>query len=155
MNPQDKRSPWEDALDSALKGLPSRRAPATLEARVLAAIAGLEATPWWRKGFAFWPPVMRVVFLIVTLGIATGTVWALLHGGSGASMAALGDWMGSVFRGWSRAQSVAADLFRHVIDSLSPTAQLWILTGIGLVALCYATLIGTGAALYRIFMRPQ
>ncbi len=155
MNSPDQRNPWEDALDSALKSLPSRRAPVALEARVLAAIAAQQAKPWWRKGFAHWPSTMRLVFLIVTATIAGGTAWVLLNGAGSPSVAAIGDGIGSVFRWWGQARSLAGDLVRLAADSLSPAAQLWILTGIGLVALCYATLIGAGAALYRIFMRPQ
>lgn len=155
MNSPEQKNPWEDALDSALKSLPPRSAPAALEARVLAVIAARQAKPWWRKGFAFWPPAMRLVFLIVTATLAVGTAWVLLRNAGSSPVAAIGDTLGAAFRWWGQARSLAGDLLRLAADSLSPAAQLWLLTGIGLIALCYATLIGTGAALYRIFMRPQ
>ncbi len=155
MNSPNHRNPWEDALESALKSLPARRAPATLETRVLAAIAAQQARPWWRKGFAFWPPALRFIFLGLTLAIAAGTAWALLQGTGTAPVATAGEWIGNAFGWWSRARSLTGDLIRLSADSLSSTAQFWILAAISLIALCYATLIGTGAALYRIFMRPE
>jgi hypothetical protein len=59
----------ERSVDGLLREQPLRRAPATLEARVLAQIALQQAPiPWWRKGFTHWPVAARVVFLIASYG---------------------------------------------------------------------------------------
>jgi hypothetical protein len=59
----------ESFVDQLIRGQPLRRAPATLEARVLAQLA-LQQTPmpWWRKGFTHWPLAARVAFLIASCG---------------------------------------------------------------------------------------
>ena len=59
----------QHVVDSLLRQQPLRRAPATLEARVLAQIALQGAPlPWWRKGFAHWPVAARAVFLAASYG---------------------------------------------------------------------------------------
>ena len=44
----------ERLIHGVLREQPELRAPVSLEARVLEAIAG-ESLPWWRSGFAQWP----------------------------------------------------------------------------------------------------
>lgn len=155
MKSPDSRNSWEDALDSALRNLPPRKAPASLEDRVLAAIAAHQAKPWWQKGFAFWPAAARVAFLVASAAVIVATVWFFVRGAGSAPLMSLQDSVGSVFRWWSDARSAMGGAARMAVDSLSPAAQFWMFAALGLVALCYATLIGTGAALYRIFVRPQ
>jgi hypothetical protein len=59
----------ESFVDQLVRGQPLRRAPASLEARVLAQLA-LQQTPmpWWRKGFTYWPLAARAAFLIASYG---------------------------------------------------------------------------------------
>jgi len=42
-------------VDAELRALPLVRAPAALQARVLAELARRQALPWWRQSFRDWP----------------------------------------------------------------------------------------------------
>jgi hypothetical protein len=59
----------ESFVDQLARGQPLRRAPASLEARLLAQLA-LQQTPmpWWRRGFTHWPLAARVAFLLASYG---------------------------------------------------------------------------------------
>ena len=154
-SPDPKQQRWEASLDAALKNLPPRRAPVSLENRGLAAIAVREARPWWRKSYSHWPLAMRLVFLVATAALAAGTVWFLVRGLGNSPVAAAEEALAACYGGWIQARSALGGLVDWVKDSLSPTVQLWIFGAAGIIALCYATVIGAGAALYRIFWRAQ
>jgi len=151
----DKNARFEKSVDAALRNLPPRRAPASLEARVLAAIAAREARPWWRLSFVHWPAPVRVLFLVATATLAAGTVWLLLRALGATPLAEAGELISAPFAWWQESQAAARSLFELVHRSLSPTALAWIYAGIGIVGLCYATLVGAGAAAYRIFRRAR
>ena len=46
-----------------------RRAPRTLESRVLAQIESGAVATGWRRGFAHWPLAARVLFLAASAGV--------------------------------------------------------------------------------------
>ncbi len=50
-------------MHEALRRLPARRAPASLEARVLREIERRAALPRWRSGIAQWPAAVRVALI--------------------------------------------------------------------------------------------
>src|SRR5260370_32738736 len=59
----------ESLLDHLARSQPLRRAPASLQTRVLAQLAlRYRPMPWWRKGFTHWPLSARVAFLIASYG---------------------------------------------------------------------------------------
>ncbi len=153
--PDPRQQRWEASLDAALKSLPPRRAPVSLENRVLAAVAAREARPWWRKNYSHWPLAMRLVFLVATATLAAGTVWLLVRGLDNSAVPAAKESLAASYDGWIQLRSALGGLIDLARDSLSPAAQLWIVGAVGVVALCYATVIGAGAALYRIFWRAQ
>src|ERR1700738_3597831 len=55
----------ERLLDRALRELPLRRAPLTLESRVFGELQRRAALPWWRRSFAHWPLLARAAFLVI------------------------------------------------------------------------------------------
>ena len=59
----------ERLLDAALRELPLRRAPLSLESRVLGEIERREARPWWRLSFAHWPELARAGFVLACGGL--------------------------------------------------------------------------------------
>jgi len=61
---------WENDLDRRLKGLPARRAPRGLSARILAA-AELQARPWHARPWWTWTPAAQGAFVaVLALGAA-------------------------------------------------------------------------------------
>ena len=82
MTTNESREALERLLDRALHELPSRRAPPTLESRVIRELDRRAALPWWRRSFAHWPLLARAGFLVIgaaliRLGSGIGTVLPL------------------------------------------------------------------------------
>lgn len=79
---QDRHSNEADTARwarNALRQLPERKAPATLAPRVLAAVARLQARPWYRRPWAHWPNDMRWLTMIALTAIVAGLFWAAAH----------------------------------------------------------------------------
>ncbi|MGA2399756.1 MAG: hypothetical protein ABSG30_17100 [Steroidobacteraceae bacterium] len=66
----------ETRLGQALRALPERRAPATLESRVLDTLAWRAPLPWWRRDFREWPAAARVAFGVTSAALIVLTVLA-------------------------------------------------------------------------------
>jgi hypothetical protein len=151
-NPDDSRDRNPSlALNRMLRELPSRRAPAALESRVIAELARRAALPWWRLGFAHWPPGARVAFLAACGTIVGCTVlgapWALSGLPAGYRIGALlPAWMEPAIAAMSCAAGVAALLLRVI-------PPLWFYATMGAAAALYATLFSLGAAAYSTLYR--
>jgi len=148
MSTQDTEK-LEASIHRVLRSLPDRRAPASLEARVLAELSRRAALPWWRKSYAYWPLAVRVGFLAGS-GLAAALIVSgifVLVRSSGATALA-----GDVAQRFSwlilarELLAAAGDRIRALVGAIPP---LWIYGAVGAVALCYATLAAIGAATYR------
>jgi hypothetical protein len=138
-----------EALERRVHGLvhnlPLRRAPASLEAAVLAEIARRAALPWWRLSFAQWPAGARIVFVLVCLALV---VLTLLAGGLHQFGAVPLAFVQGVANGVSAALGFAA-IFVRLIPSP------WLYAGLLVGALLYALLFGLGAFAYRtLYLAP-
>lgn len=128
---------------------PLRRAPATLEARVLQQLARRAARPWWLQGFSGWPWPARLLFLPLALGfvqlafVASTRVtllWQTLQQSAPAVTARSGlQSLGDL----ARAGQTVAELVAHGIPGA------WIYGAAALALLLYAALFGLGAAAFR------
>jgi hypothetical protein len=135
----------ERLLDRALRALPLRRAPPTLESRVWRELERRAALAWWRLSFPHWPPLARAAFLLIC-AVLTGAAFL----GGAAAMAALRSlgWARDVGMLMSSGANLAALLARF-----APPA--WLYGGIAVCALLYVVLFGLGAALYRtLYLQP-
>jgi hypothetical protein len=148
MNPLDSQK-LEAATHALLRGLPNRKAPSGLEARVLAELARRAALPWWRKSFAHWPSAARMLFLAGSALAGLAAVYLLV-----TVMATRG---GHQVEG-SISNSLAWLLMaRDVVAAFDGTARrllaavppLWLYGVAGGIAACYAALAAIGAATYR------
>ncbi len=130
--------------------MPDRRAPFSLEGRVMAAIAARASLPWWRQSFQQWPLAARFAFLLLCAGI----VAAVLFGMGWVTGNLQAEPLRNAFAtplGW-------IDLIRSavfgVIDFVGVVFRaippLWLYGGLAAVALLYGTLFGLGAAAYRV-----
>jgi hypothetical protein len=137
----------EARLGQALRKLPERRAPATLEARVLDALARRAPLPWWRRSFGEWPAVARVAFGVTSTVLAVLTVLA-----AAAANANLGS------LGASHALSTPvvhdASVFFMIMRTLSVSlasilSSSWVLGCLIASAVLYAALFGLAIAGYR------
>lgn len=148
MTPQEQAH-LEGLIDRAVRGLPARKAPAALEARVHAEIARRAARPWWRKSFAHWPSVAKLVFAVASLGVIQGLFVAVSWIGQGLSLGNVKAVFGpeiQMFGACGRLIATAFDIAGTLLGSI-PT--LWVYGGIAIVVSLYVALFGLGAAAYR------
>ena len=64
----------ERLVSQVLRDQPLRRAPASLENRVLGELAARARRPWWRRGVASWPVAVRIP-VIAGCAICVPLVW--------------------------------------------------------------------------------
>ncbi len=136
----------EQRLGQALRSLPMRTAPASLEARVLDELARRAALPWWQRGFSHWPAPARVAFGLICLVLIVLTML-------GASMIAHVGASGMSRVMWIpllREASVLLVLAKSLNLSVAPLlASGWVLKGLIVGAALYAALFGLAIAGYR------
>jgi hypothetical protein len=150
MNPD----PLESFVQKAVRDLPSRKAPRSLESRVLAEIARREALPWWQRSWTYWPAPVRWAFLILTAAVAAAVLYGavtLLRGASSDLAAQASAPLDRALGLWGALKSlgrVSADLTR-----LIPAP--WLYSILGGFALVYAMLFGIGATAYRTLWQSR
>jgi len=149
--PPDPR--LEEFIAAIARAQPLRRAPATLEERVLRQIAQRAARPWWRLGFSDWPWPVRLLCLplgaaFVELAFLAGTRVALLWQSWQSSLR----YSTLAVSAHSTLQSLA-DLARagRTLAALAAqgVAGNWVYGTAAAGLLLYALLFGLGAAAFR------
>jgi hypothetical protein len=137
----------EARLGQALRALPARRAPATLESRVLDALARRVPLPWWRRSFAEWPAAARVAFGVTSTLLVVLTV--LAAAAANANLASLGASHALATPVLHQA-SVFFVITRILSVSLaSILSSRWVIGGLIAGAVLYAALFGLAIAGYR------
>jgi hypothetical protein len=150
----DSEQKLERVLNRVLGGLPLRRAPSTLEARVVSELERRAALPWWRVGFAHWPVAPRIAFVLVCVALVAATILGGLSAFVGVrslnEVAALVlHWVQPFLAVMSSVGGLAALLVRVI-------PPLWLYGGLSLGILLYVALFGLGAAAYRtLYLRPS
>jgi hypothetical protein len=142
----DRDEKLERLIQQTLRELPARRAPRTLEHRVLAELERRAALPWWRKSYAHWPSPVRAGFFLISATVAAmivAGIFVLTRGSIGTE--AVGEISTQV-------ASIRA-FFGTVVDKtlmvFNAIPTLWLYGAIALIGSCYAALIGIGAVAYR------
>jgi hypothetical protein len=147
MNPSENRNdPLERLIGEALRDLPPRRAPQSLESRVFAELERRAALKWWQRSYSEWPLAVRLAFVLACIGV--GSVAVRICGWFFGGVESSATWSGVASEITPAATSV-----RAVAGALSFIAQsvptMWIYGGVAGLALLYVTLFGIGAAAYR------
>ncbi len=141
----DRRNDLERFVTDLARSQPPRRAPVSLETRVLARLASRESSlAWWRKGFTDWPLAARIVFLIASGGAIklaiSGAMW--ITGLFGSQ-----DFAGAeMLHRSAEAVSATASVGDAVLHAIPPT---WLYGAVALAFALYAVLFGLGAVAYR------
>jgi hypothetical protein len=143
----------ERFLDEWVRGLPLRRAPATLELRVCRELQRRAARPWWFRGFSQWPAGARISFVAVCgaiIGLTVGDgAWTLLVRTLIDAAAAPLSWTHTTLAVIGSACEVAALLMRVI-------PATWIYGGLTAGVVLYATLFGLSATAYRaLYLQPS
>ena len=145
----------ERLVSQVLRDQPLRRAPASLETRVLGELAARARLPWWRRGIATWPASVRVP-VIAICAVSVPAVWILslwlaahlvsvTRSRAGGPLAAI--------RGAGHTLSSLGTLAIHIIQSIP---REWLLGGFIATATLYATLFAIVAFGYSLLVpRPE
>jgi hypothetical protein len=142
----DLQQRLEKLAGAQLASLPLLRAPASLEARVMAAIAA-QSAPRFERGFGQWPWWAKGLFVILAALVAywlsgqSVVVFNDAHAqltASGGTAAQVGSWL-----------NVVRALGRVCLSIAHTVPANWLLLGIGLIFTCYATLVAGGVFAYR------
>jgi hypothetical protein len=141
----------ERFIHSALASLPDRRAPLSLEARVLAEIARRAALPWWRRSYAHWPVAARGAFLVGSASAAALLIAGLMSLARNAGATQAAGEVASRFAWLGLVRETAATLAGGGGSVFGAIPSLWIYGALAVFAACYATLIGVGAAAYETY----
>jgi hypothetical protein len=142
----------ERVLHQTLRELPLRKAPITLESRLVEELARRAALPWWRGSFVHWPVAARVAFVLLCAGLVAATILggasAFIGVRSFSEVAAqLLSWAQPMLAVISSAGGLAALLLRVI-------PQAWVYGGLLFGILLYLALFGLGAAAYRTLYLP-
>jgi hypothetical protein len=146
MNP-DQEKKLEQLIHRTLRETPPRKAPRTLEARVMAEIGRRAALPWWRQSFVHWPMAMRLVFVL-----SSGAIAALL-----VMIATRVNVSAAEFEQTFASQLAWIDAIRTAARAMTGSAgamtqdipTLWLYSGAAIVVALYVALFGLGTAAYR------
>jgi hypothetical protein len=144
----------ERLFDRTLHELPLRRAPLTLESRVLCELQRRAALPWWRRSFAHWPLIARAAFLVICCALIRlaflGTTTAV------AEVRSLHE-SGALSLSWAREiGAIMASVGNLALLLARTVPPIWLYEGITAFAVLYAVLFGLGATVYRmLYLQPQ
>lgn len=138
----------EGLVRDAVRDLPPRKAPASLEERVNAEILRRASLPWWRRSYRNWPVSARIGFVAVCAAIVRALFVAsgwIRDGFAGQNNAGFQPELESL-RVCGRLFATALDVAGTLVSSLP---ALWLYGGAAFVIALYLTLVGLGAAAYR------
>jgi hypothetical protein len=145
----------EQRIHNVLRVQPPRRAPLSLEARVLAEIARRQALPWWQKSFAQWPMAMRLAFVFSALGCLGLALLVTAQVGGWVSAAEASALLQPVTDLVNTVRAIAG-LLTEVVGRLFPAVlPMWIYGGLAVLTALYATLVGLGATAYRLLWQAR
>lgn len=134
----------EQFIDRTLHSLPERRAPGTLEHRVLAAIAERQALPWWHRSFSLWPKPAKLAFIGTSL--FTAAVLTLLESSGIQVLRNAFHNLEALFHPFSTVANALGSSGQSFVQGI-PT--LWIYGSLAVIGVLYAALFGIGTAAYK------
>lgn len=151
----DHHEKLERALHQTLRTLPPRRAPRTLESRVLAELERRAALPWWRQSYAKWPLPARALFLLASVGLIKVTIMLVVWVMVGLDSAAYSEAISTRFAWVDTSLALGRSLMESCQLVFHRIPTYWLYASVGFVATMYFTLFGLGAAAYRTLYASQ
>jgi hypothetical protein len=149
MNPADREQHLERLMQRTLRDLPSRRAPASLEACVMVEIERRSALPWWRKSFVHWPVAARAALLVGLVAVMTFTLLGMMWAMSGIDAARYRELFATPLAWMQACLAIGRAIGDFVDIILRNLPALWLYGAVAFVVTMYAALFGLGAAAYR------
>jgi hypothetical protein len=151
--PADQERQLARLFERTLRDLPLRRAPSTLEARVLGELQRRASLPWWRRSFSHWPALARAVF---GLGSAVLICWIFAGGALLIDILESLPASGGRWLSWGRSGAALAGAVAQLAAALARAVPLsWVYDGLAVSAVLYAALFALGIAGYRTLYRSS
>lgn len=145
MNNQEPDSSLEEVIGRKLRALPERRAPASLQANVFAAIRARVARPWYQRSWFQWPRHFQVLSLFAFLGFCGALGWSLT--GHELTLASVSPALAE------RVSLVASEIgwFLNLMTAvIRAVPNSYWLAVVGVMAGMLFTCAGLGSAFYRL-----
>ncbi|MDB4473611.1 hypothetical protein N9023_01270 [Opitutaceae bacterium] len=145
----------EQKIHAVLREQPARRAPMSLEQRVLGEIARRQALPWWQRSFVYWPNSVRLTFLVVATGIAGAVLlfsMQLLGLVSADSITQLAE---PVRGAWNTLRVAGSTIGGLVAPTMPELNAKYLYAGLAVVGGAYAVMLGLGATAYRVLWQNR
>jgi hypothetical protein len=144
----DEKLEW--LVAQVLRDQPLRRAPASLEARVLGELATRSRLPWWRRGIASWPAAVRIPIVAgcaVCVPLAwILSVWLARHLVAVTTHPGVAEPISNVLDA-GRAIAALGAIIAHILQSIP---REWLLGGVLATAAVYAALFALLAVGYSL-----
>lgn len=145
----------ERLVGRVLRDQPLRRAPASLEARVLEELAARSRLPWWRRGVASWPAAVRVP-VITACAVCVPLVWVLSLWLAARLVATTRSHIAGPLASLRDAGHTLAALGAAITQIFQSIPREWVVGGIIATASVYAVLFALVALGYSLlYPRPQ
>lgn len=145
---QEPNQSLEAFVHRALRELPAERAPAALEARVLAALRSRQRLPWWQVGWRAWPVVPRVAVLALAGAATLALAWGFFVGAHFVGTFAWSAWI-TAQAPWLPTLGEAGATLCDALGLCVRKFQPYLLGLAVLVVGAYAALIALGSGIYR------
>ncbi len=140
----------EQKIHAVLREQPPRRAPMSLESRVLGEIARRQALPWWRKSYAYWPQSMRLLFMLVSVAVVAGGVLGSMHLAGLLTAQTFAPVIQPVVGAVATLRAAGHALY-DLVRPLAPSVSTqWLYVALAVIGASYALLVGLGATAYRV-----
>ncbi|MDE2449583.1 MAG: hypothetical protein KGO22_11465 [Gammaproteobacteria bacterium] len=145
----------ERLVGQVLRDQPLRRAPASLEARVLGELAARARLPWWRRGVATWPVAVRVP-VIAGCAVCVPLVWILSLWLATRLVAVTRERVAGPLASVRAAGHAVTSLSAAIAHIIQSIPREWLVGGIIATAILYAVLFALVAAGYSLlYPRPE
>ena len=153
MNPTP--DPLEKLIHDTLQELPQRKAPRSLEMRVMAELARRQALPWWQKSWAHWPAAVRWSFLVISAAFAAAMIFGFVSLFRSGSLDAVSATVSKPLTWLSMIVGTARALSSAFSDMFGAIPGPWLYGGLAALGFVYATVFSLGATAYRLLWQTR
>lgn len=145
----------EQKIHAVLREQPARRAPMSLEQRVLGEIARRQAQPWWQRSFVYWPNSVRLAFLVVATGVAGAVLLFSMQLLGLVSTESVTQISAPLQGAWNTLRVAGSTIAGLVAPSMPELNTTYLYAGLAIVGGAYAVMLGLGATAYRVLWQNR
>ncbi|MBT5903851.1 MAG: hypothetical protein HOH58_17255 [Opitutaceae bacterium] len=145
----------EQKIHAVLREQPARRAPMSLEQRVLGEIARRQALPWWQRSFVYWPNSVRLAFLVIATGIAGAVLLFSMQLLGLVSADSVTQIVEPVQGAWNTLRVAGSTIGGLIAPNMPELNATYLYVGLAVVGGAYAVMLGLGATAYRLLWQNR